>query len=92
VRVRVQEITPWSPCLSGIGYSRTVPDLPTQLPWRRFVCVLHRLGYVPQKAGRGSVRVFFNASREPHTVSFLNLIPATQWGRPSCARASASSC
>lgn len=34
------------------------------------MCVLHKLGYCPQKAGRGSVRVFFNPRREPHTVSF----------------------
>ena len=44
--------------------------LPHQLPWRRFVCVLHKLGYRPQKAGRGSVRVFFNPARKPATVSF----------------------
>jgi predicted RNA binding protein YcfA (HicA-like mRNA interferase family) len=47
-----------------------VQDLPTQLPWRRFVCILHRLGYVPQRAGRGSMRVFVSTTREPHTVSF----------------------
>jgi predicted RNA binding protein YcfA (HicA-like mRNA interferase family) len=44
--------------------------LPAQLPWRRFLCVLHRLGYRPQKAGRGSARVFFNPTRQPTTVSF----------------------
>ena len=44
--------------------------LPNQLPWRRFVCVLHGLGYRPQKAGRGSARVFFNPARKPNTVSF----------------------
>ena len=44
--------------------------LPYQLPWRRFVCVLHRLGYRPQKAGRGSARVFFNPAGKPNTVSF----------------------
>jgi hypothetical protein len=58
-----------------------VPELPTQLPWRRFVCVLHRLGYVPQKAGRGSVRVFFNAAREPHTVSVHEPHPGDTMGR-----------
>jgi hypothetical protein len=42
--------------------------------------VLHRLGYVPQKAGRGSVRVFFNASREPHTVSFREPHPGDIMG------------
>jgi predicted RNA binding protein YcfA (HicA-like mRNA interferase family) len=44
--------------------------LPAQLPWRRFVCVLHKLGYRPQKTGRGSARVFFNPTRRPTTVSF----------------------
>ena len=55
-------------------------EWPTQLPWRRFVCVLHRLGYVPQKAGRGSVRVFFNATREPHTVAFREPHPGGTMG------------
>ena len=50
--------------------------LPYQLPWRRFVCVLHRLGYRPQKAGRGSARVFFNPARQPATVSFREPHPA----------------
>ena len=44
--------------------------LPYQLPWRRFVCVLHRLGYRSHKVGRGSARVFFNPARQPATVSF----------------------
>jgi predicted RNA binding protein YcfA (HicA-like mRNA interferase family) len=44
--------------------------LPNQLPWRRFVCVLHKLGYLPQKTGRGSARVFLNPTRRPATVSF----------------------
>ena len=44
--------------------------LPAQLPWRRFLCVLHRLGFRPQKAGRGSARVFFNPGRKPNTFSF----------------------
>ncbi len=44
--------------------------LPNQLPWRRFLRVLHRLGYRPQRAGRGSARVFFNPARKPTTVSF----------------------
>jgi len=44
--------------------------LPAQLPWRRFLCVLHKLGYSPQKAGRGSARVFFNPTRQQTTVSF----------------------
>jgi hypothetical protein len=44
--------------------------LPAQLPWRRFVCILHKLDYRPQKTGRGSARVFFNPTRQPTTVSF----------------------
>ena len=44
--------------------------LPNQLPWRRFLCVLNKLGYHPQKAGRGSARVFSNPGRKPNTVSF----------------------
>jgi hypothetical protein len=42
--------------------------------------VLHRLGYISQKGGRGSVRVFFNASREPHTVSFREPHPGDTMG------------
>lgn len=57
-----------------------MPELPTQLPWRRFVCVLHRLGYVPQKAARGSVRVFFSANRDPHRVSFREPHPGDMIG------------
>jgi hypothetical protein len=36
--------------------------------------------YVPQKAGRGSVRVFFNATRAPHTVSFREPHPGDNMG------------
>ena len=51
--------------------------LPAQLPWRRFVCVLHKLGYRPQKTGQGSARVFFNPTRQPTTVSFREPHPGT---------------
>ena len=33
------------------------------------MCVLHKLGYRLQTAGRGSVRVFLNPTREPRTIS-----------------------
>ena len=52
-----------------------MPVLPNQLPWRRFVCVLRKLGYRPQKAARGSARVFFNPTRQPTRVSFRELHP-----------------
>ena len=53
-----------------------MPALPKQLPWRRFVCVLRKLGYRPQKAGQGSLRVFLNAMREPRTVSLREPHPS----------------
>ena len=43
---------------------------PTQLPWRRFVCVLRALGYHPLKSHRGSLRLFSNPKRSPNLVSF----------------------
>ena len=33
-----------------------MPGLPTQLPWRRFVCVPRKLGYTDQKGTAGSAR------------------------------------
>ena len=47
-----------------------------RLELRRFVCVLRKLGYRPQKAGQGSLRVFLNATREPHTVSLREPHPS----------------
>jgi hypothetical protein len=44
--------------------------LPTQIPWRRFVCVLRKLGYTAQKGKAGSARSFLNPSRSPEVVSF----------------------
>jgi hypothetical protein len=46
-----------------------MPALPTQVPWRRFVCVLRKLGYTPQKGKAGSARSFSNPSRSPSVVS-----------------------
>ena len=57
-----------------------MPVLPKQLPWRRFVCVLRKLGYRPQKAGQGSLRVFFHPTREPRNVSLREPPPRdTLW-------------
>jgi hypothetical protein len=46
-----------------------MPELPTQLPWRRFVCVLRKLGYTAQKGKAGSARRFVNPCRNPNVVS-----------------------
>ncbi len=43
---------------------------PTQLPWRRFLGVLHSLGYSMSTSHRGTLRVFHNARRTPNLVSF----------------------
>src|SRR5437879_6235284 len=45
-----------------------MPELPTQLPCRRLVCVLRKLGYTAQKGKSGSARSFVNSSRNPHVV------------------------
>jgi len=47
-----------------------MPGLPTQIPWRRFVCVLRKLGYTAQKTRHGSARSFVNSGRNPNVVSF----------------------
>jgi predicted RNA binding protein YcfA (HicA-like mRNA interferase family) len=47
-----------------------MPALPTQVPWRRFVCVLRKLGYTAQKTKQGSERSFVNPGRIPSVVSF----------------------
>jgi predicted RNA binding protein YcfA (HicA-like mRNA interferase family) len=47
-----------------------MPALPPQIPWRRFVGVLRKLGYTPQKGKAGSARSFLNPSRIPNVVSF----------------------
>src|SRR2546430_17564552 len=48
---------------------RSMPGLPTQVPWRRFVCVLRKLGYTAQQGKAGSARSFVNPSRNPNVVS-----------------------
>lgn len=45
-------------------------QLPSQIPWREFVRVLHKLGYAAEKGKAGSVRTFSNPSRNPTLVSF----------------------
>jgi hypothetical protein len=45
-------------------------ELPPQVPWRRFVRVLRKLGYTAQKGKAGSVRSFSNPGRSPNFVSF----------------------
>jgi hypothetical protein len=47
-----------------------MPGLPTQIPWRRFVCVLRKLGYTAKKTKPGSARSFVNPARNPNVVSF----------------------
>ena|ERR1019366_8838645 len=44
--------------------------LPPQVPWRRFVCVLRKLGYTAQNTKHGSARSFRNPGRIPNVVSF----------------------
>ncbi len=44
--------------------------LPTQLAWRRFVCLLRDLGYHPLTSRRGSLRQFFSPTRSPNLISF----------------------
>jgi hypothetical protein len=43
--------------------------VPTQVPWRRFVCVLRKLGYTAQKGKAGAVRSFTNPNRMPKVIS-----------------------
>lgn len=44
--------------------------LPTQLPWKRFLCLLRELGYQQLKSRRGSLRQFFSPTRSPNLISF----------------------
>jgi hypothetical protein len=57
--------------------------LPTQVPWRRFVCVLRKLGYTTQKGKAGSARSFANPNRSPEVVSFREPHPGANL-RPRC--------
>jgi predicted RNA binding protein YcfA (HicA-like mRNA interferase family) len=51
-----------------------------QLPWRRFVCVLRKLGYTAQNGKAGAVRAFTNPNRTPNVVSFRELHPRKNLG------------
>jgi hypothetical protein len=52
-----------------------MPGLPTQIQWRRFVCVLRKLGYTAQKTEPGAARSFLNPGRNPNVVSFRESHP-----------------
>jgi predicted RNA binding protein YcfA (HicA-like mRNA interferase family) len=64
-----------------------MPELPTQLPWRRFVCVLRKLGYTAQKTKQGSIRSFMNPRRIPNVVAFREPHPGQNL-RPPMLRVS----
>jgi len=64
-----------------------MPGLPTQVPWRSFVCVLRKLGYTAQKTKQGSERSFINPGRIPNIVSFREPHPG-QNKRPPVLRQS----
>ena len=80
----------------------TMSGFPTQLPWRRFACLLRDLGYRPLKSHRGSGRQFFNPTRRPNLVSFHEPHPGathctkqpctTLYGSSSSARMNLFSC
>ncbi len=59
-----------------------MPGLPTQVPWRRFACVLRKLGYAPQKGKAGSARSFLNPSRTPNVVAFREPHPGDTLRQP----------
>jgi hypothetical protein len=54
--------------------------LPTQVPWRRFVCVLRTLGYTAQKGKAGAARSFTNPNRIPNAVSLREPHPGENLG------------
>jgi hypothetical protein len=57
-----------------------MPDLPTQVPWRRFVCVLRKLGYTAQKGKAGAARAFTNPNRMPKVISLHEPHPGKNLG------------
>ena len=59
-----------------------MPGLPTQVPWRRFVCVLRKLGYTAQKTKQGSEGSFVNPGRIPSVVSFREPHPGQNMRPP----------
>ena len=57
-------------------------EIPTQLPWRRFVRVLRKLGYTAEKGKAGSARSFRNPGRIPNVVSFREPHPGDNLRTP----------
>jgi len=57
-----------------------MPALPSQLPWRRFVCVLRKLGYTAQKGKAGAARAFTNLNRVPEVISMHEPHPGKNLG------------
>jgi hypothetical protein len=57
--------------------------LPTQVPWRRFVCVLRKLGYTLQKGKAGAARSFANPGRTPNVVSLREPHPGQNLRPPA---------
>ncbi len=55
--------------------------LPTQVPWRRFVCVLRKLGYTARTGKAGAARSFLNPSRNPNVVSLREPHPGDNLGQ-----------
>src|SRR6266849_3299541 len=55
--------------------------LPMQVPWRRFVCVLRKLGYTAQTGKAGAARSFLNPSRNPNVVSLREPHPGDNLGQ-----------
>jgi len=63
-----------------------MPELPPQLRWRLFVCVLRKLGYTARKTKQGSVKIVC----EPGTYSDIVSLRETHPGqnlRPPMLRA-----
>ena len=61
-----------------------MPELPTQVPWRRFVCVLRKLGYTAQKGKAGSARAFMNPNRMPNVISLREPHPGQEPRAQQC--------
>ena len=55
-------------------------ELPTQLPWRRFVCVLRKMGYTAQKGKAGAARAFTNPNRMHKVISLHEPHPGKDLG------------
>ena len=54
--------------------------VPTQVPWRRFVCVLRKLGYTAQKGKAGAARSFTSPNRMPKVISLREPHPGKNLG------------